>query len=815
MNNNITNTTTASNNTPTPPPILQQARMVAGQRRAPAAAPPVSNLARSLSSRRIPTSSSTEVENIMNSVVSKNSEYQYDNENVKLLLWICKTNNDAATLLKTEFRTEMQQVDSSTGTEKQKEAKRRLVCKKWLKAVKRGGNNSPIILKQMNFGVFSEYLTSRKSKNSTYLSKSTYDGIRSALAHLYRRSGETMCDIMQKDLKQFMGGIKRTVVREKRATGQSLDEGKKPMTFAVYKKMCEILYKGKDDEYTFAHAFLTLEWNLMARSDNVKHCHLNHVKWSADSLQFFFTHSKGNQTGENSEIPWHVYSNPSDPFVCPVLALGKYLFSQASLLHEGAKLFPGEYQYDRFLKVFHKVIRENAEDFRALGVNPGDLGSHSTRKGAITLATTGCTVSPPMASVCLRACWSMGPVKDRYIHYEKAGDQFVGRTVTGISAMIKEFAVSPAYFDFEGSEQNNDDTVNNILKNNLVNGKNMGASTFLMMKSLLAAICYHYDHLATNLDARNKLRSSPIFIVISQSKSLRDCATVKYPWNKDAQTPIFTGIPPHVMLLAEMEEMKLLLQKQKDEILDGIREELTKRHVGGDTYQSSVILDQVNELHEKMMNALDKSSTSTTLNVNQGSDVLNIGVEHSTAAHNSSLGTTAASNENTRGTSSTTNERNPGDPPRFLAISWENCENGNINLLPNNYDFPSIPFSNLTTMWYCGNVEENIVPFHMLRASHVKHLKHGKQKLSNMKRVINWIHDAARKVGKPELILADSRRWTVAKSVALYEAVAPLFKFPALGLSKTRRFETITWKTIYNILTDRKGKLLDFPNQTV
>ena len=67
----------------------------------------------------------------------------------------------------------------------------------------------------------------------------------------------------------------------------------------------------------------------------------------------------------------------------------------------------------------------------------GDLGSHSTRKGAITLVAAGCTVYPPMSSICLRACWIMGNDKDRYIHYEKAGYKFVGRTLAGFLHCLK------------------------------------------------------------------------------------------------------------------------------------------------------------------------------------------------------------------------------------------------------------------------------------------------------------------------------------------------------------------------------------------
>ena len=66
-------------------------------------------------------------------------------------------------------------------------------------------------------------------------------------------------------------------------------------------------------------------------------------------------------------------------------------------------LFPGHHQYTWFMNVFHKVTRENKGLFEANGVKEGELGSHSCWKGAITHVPTGCTVSPPMEAICLRA----------------------------------------------------------------------------------------------------------------------------------------------------------------------------------------------------------------------------------------------------------------------------------------------------------------------------------------------------------------------------------------------------------------------------
>ena len=75
-----------------------------------------------------------------------------------------------------------------------------------------------------------------------------------------------------------------------------------------------------------------------------------------------------------------------------------------------------------FIKIFDRVIKDNLDEFKLLGVKDHTLGSHSCRKGVITLVSNGCNASPEMASIFLRAGWSMGNAKERYIHCEKSGD---------------------------------------------------------------------------------------------------------------------------------------------------------------------------------------------------------------------------------------------------------------------------------------------------------------------------------------------------------------------------------------------------------
>ncbi len=62
-------------------------------------------------------------------------------------------------------------------------------------------------------------------------------------------------------------------------------------------------------------------------------------------------------------------------------------------------LFPGGDQYGRFMLCLHRIIEKNTEEFLLLGIKPGDLGSHSARKGACSYVGTGSPVSPPMVSI--------------------------------------------------------------------------------------------------------------------------------------------------------------------------------------------------------------------------------------------------------------------------------------------------------------------------------------------------------------------------------------------------------------------------------
>ena len=135
-------------------------------------------------------------------------------------------------------------------------------------------------------------------------------------------------------------------------------------------------------------------------------------------------------------------------------------------------------------------------EFFSLGISPGNLGSHSARKGAASFACAGSTVSPPMVSVCLRAMWSMGHVKERYLQYEKTGDQYLGRVVCGLDVNNASFAVSSPFFDAPNETV---ERINILLKEYMVGGKQVTVDMQRVFYFCYASLCYHHAFLANNL----------------------------------------------------------------------------------------------------------------------------------------------------------------------------------------------------------------------------------------------------------------------------------------------------------------------------
>ena len=72
----------------------------------------------------------------------------------------------------------------------------------------------------------------------------------------------------------------------------------------------------------------------------------------------------------------------------------------------------------------------------------------------------------------------MVPIKDQYIHYDKAGDQFLGRSVTGISSLIKDFVNSPVHWYWTDSSTNLKNKMETSIEENLVRRTDVSGPNF-------------------------------------------------------------------------------------------------------------------------------------------------------------------------------------------------------------------------------------------------------------------------------------------------------------------------------------------------
>jgi hypothetical protein len=111
------------------------------------------------------------------------------------------------------------------------------------------------------------------------------------------------------------------------------------------------------------------------------------ISWAHnfDCFQILFAHSKTDQTGDESNYPRHIFGNPTEPLICPILSLAMYFttcFSCQVSKHD--YLFPGSKQEVRFNKALNKVLKEHELEVNALGYEISSIGSHLIRKGAFS-----------------------------------------------------------------------------------------------------------------------------------------------------------------------------------------------------------------------------------------------------------------------------------------------------------------------------------------------------------------------------------------------------------------------------------------------
>lgn len=353
-------------------------------------------------------------------------------------------------------------------------------------------------------------------------------------------------------LKGFFVGVQRESAAQAQKGLVPVTSGKDPMTFSFYRWLClQFLCLGANTEFILAHCMLTLSWNLMCRVSNTIGIKYSHMSWIEDALGLCFAVMKNDQNGTQPRDPRHIYANPLQPEVCPILALAIYLLCMPPD-PDGTALFPGSGQDSRFGTTLQRVFNTAAVvlELKRRGYTPDQFGTHSIRKGS---ATSGSTACPSVVSVARRAGWAMGTIGLIYLRYESAGDQFVGRTVTGLPLSDAGFASLPPFF-----RATTDDNKQFLIDALQCCFPTLPESLTHVAEFCLASLVYHSTWLTSHLPPTHHLFTTALFRDLHMSQRLSTFVVCRA--TAMAGDPIrATGVPPHVSILQRLDQLAELL----------------------------------------------------------------------------------------------------------------------------------------------------------------------------------------------------------------------------------------------------------------
>jgi integrase len=256
------------------------------------------------------------------------------------------------------------------------------------------------------------------------LSISSVNGYRSAIVDLYTQNGATLPASLNQELGEILSGYEKHINELKKRGLMKLEEGKKALPMTGYRILCNAFMKDKPEGRDggrfstgmFMWLFMTLLWNLISRSDSVNSLMLEHFDWKDDCLLVQEQGHKADKKGKTKY--WkHIYANPLEPDLCPVLALAVYLFCSAYRPSAAKhRIFDGKNDNTRFGKNLHSFIAKlSAEDRNILNGLIDNIGSHSGRKGAGSYVL-GQVAGPNPVTVSLRMGHSIGNVSPHLVY---------------------------------------------------------------------------------------------------------------------------------------------------------------------------------------------------------------------------------------------------------------------------------------------------------------------------------------------------------------------------------------------------------------
>jgi hypothetical protein len=373
----------------------------------------------------------------------------------------------------------------------------------------------------------------------------------------------------------------------------------------------------------------------------------------------------------------------------------------------------------------------------------------------------------------------MGNVRDVYMLYEKAGDQYIGRLTAGLPVLSEKFAVSNP--DFIPVEENGEGLFLPVLKT-AENEAELDGKIRIVIEGLfgdqlptiirpflrigLACHLHHRPKLDVLYPADSALRLTSLY-TSQQVKDWQKNAKVGFPWDQDYsmywEEP--TGIPPHVIELAKLAEIKRMVA----DILPGFQRILTS------------------ELDDRAVNGVMSETRMRDLMSVVFEDKVRPLVTAMTA--NRQVGQT--------GLALAAPERPP--PPGAIQETGNGFyifhHHGKLRRVPEAWCFPHCPLATAYELYHCGDEIGGISPLKVLSRLDVDYLNRGRQNLHEFKYLMAMIDAEATRLGKE---VEEGSRAHYKSIFFLRKGALGLPRFTKTG--RSRRVENLTWATAIKII---------------
>jgi hypothetical protein len=396
----------------------------------------------------------------------------------------------------------------------------------------------------------------------TSKSVSTVEGYFSAIAFMYSEKKALFSTQLMLRRREYMTGYKNDIAVQKQNGTYKMQEGKLPINFSPYIMFAKLALKPDINmpKNVIAHTYFVFQWNLMERVGNIGTITYDMLRWEGDCLVVHVPRHKGNQQGSNM-IDKHVYCNPFNPAICPIVALAIIILSTSNRIAGDIGcnlLFPGgaEDTYVKWLKLLKNNL--NAQQKLQLEIDPSEIGTHSTRKGAASYAN-GLIGAPNTVATNLRLGHSLGKVSQQYLFAGTGQDQQLGRLLAGLEHQSINFSALPPRFKrsfmFEESE----------LEEYVPIWPHVGVKFRSVIPYLIASFVHHYDWLVANVRSDHPVFHSAL-VISGRISALKENILLGHMHCADYNM-IATGIPEMVhvrndsaKVLKELNDLKVTVE---------------------------------------------------------------------------------------------------------------------------------------------------------------------------------------------------------------------------------------------------------------